>query len=364
MVETCFRVWQIGRTSCVGQTEWKLERNFLPRAWTVASQWGRDVEQAFWKHFQPTSLIDDFANVSYVVESLLAHGRHAVVLDFLTLHLRKADENPIEFTELVIRALEALLGAQQQDSDLSRITLHGLVELFAHLDQYKDKVGVERVARLEWAFLPVLDLNARAATLHWLLSQDPSFFADVISVTYRTSLDEDEILSSDGRAEHAKRGYTLLSTWDTPPGLRDDGRVDPETLRSWIASALTLVDDADRRDVGEFHIGMMLSHVPPDPDGTRSCAFVRDLLEELQSDSVEEGFRVGIFNSRGVTVRSPGDGGQLERELASRYREQESKVAYQWPRTAALLRRLAQTYEWEARIIDDNAERFRLGWRP
>lgn len=69
------------------------------------------------------------------------------------------------------------------------------------------------------------------------------------------------------------------------------------------------------------------------------------------------GFLIGVYNRRGVTSRGMLDGGGLERALASDYRKWSRACALEWPKTAALLEKLAKDYETEARRHDDRAER-------
>ena len=54
------------------------------------------------------------------------------------------------------------------------------------------------------------------------------------------------------------------------------------------------------------------------------------------------------------------DGGELERQEAANYRKWAKAVAYGHPHTAKALDALAEKYEWEARVHDEDAER--LDW--
>jgi hypothetical protein len=65
---------------------------------------------------------------------------------------------------------------------------------------------------------------------------------------------------------------------------------------------------------------------------------------------------LGIINRRGVTVRSPLDGGQQERELAERYRHDANELRFNWARTAAILDRIAESYEQYAKREDISVE--------
>jgi hypothetical protein len=96
---------------------------------------------------------------------------------------------------------------------------------------------------------------------------------------------------------------------------------------------------------------------PPEP----AWAGLLDLLEELQSDRVERNLVSRRYNQRGFTTRDPEDGGEQERALAERYRDQATALADTWPQAAAVLRALASMYDTDARREDNWAERFRQG---
>jgi hypothetical protein len=91
---------------------------------------------------------------------------------------------------------------------------------------------------------------------------------------------------------------------------------------------------------------------------------VRDAIERLSSQEVERGFRDQIFNNRGVTTRGLGDGGAQERALSDRFDAWELKIRDRWPRTAAVLRSVAESYRVQAQVEDEEAERFRRGLNP
>jgi hypothetical protein len=65
-----------------------------------------------------------------------------------------------------------------------------------------------------------------------------------------------------------------------------------------------------------------------------------------------------VTNKRGVTTRSPTDGGILERIEARSFREWGALARLEWPRTAALLYRIAAQYEAEGKHHDDDADRY------
>ncbi|HEY2292829.1 MAG TPA: hypothetical protein VGM86_19175 [Thermoanaerobaculia bacterium] len=265
--------------------------------------------------------------------------------------------------------LEELLRCDPSNSDFGVLSHADLVEVFSCLEQ--PSISIERLAKLEWAYLKIFNHHAGPPTLSRYLAQNPSFFVDVISRVYRPrspqgheaeeAQAELETSTDEARESIARNAYQLLSGWRILPGTREDGTIDGEALKQWIYEARDLLGTAHRLEVGDIHIGSVLASSPPAPNGIWPCVEVRDVLEVLQSAEVESGLQMRIHNDRGVTMRGMLDGGGQELELAAKYREQSEQLADQWPRTAAVLRGLAGSYEQEARHYEADAERRRKG---
>jgi hypothetical protein len=136
---------------------------------------------------------------------------------------------------------------------------------------------------------------------------------------------------------------------------------DPTRWWMGLREARALSTRAGRGSSADSVIGEMLGRAPIDPDGFWPPVAIRDAIESTRSRDLERGIARGRFNSRGVTTRSPGDGGQLEREEAAFYRASSQAVASKWLRTSALLERIAKDYESMAIKHDQDAER--LEWR-
>jgi hypothetical protein len=155
----------------------------------------------------------------------------------------------------------------------------------------------------------------------------------------------------------AVAGFAAIRSWDTPPGVRPDGTIDGDEFRAWVTEARRLLADSGRRRVVDGVIGGVLAHVPADADGVWPAAPLRDLIEELESDSFDYGIQSGQVNSRGVVSWSLTSGGDHGRALAEQFRKWARRVADQ-PRAAALLRQLAAHDEAWARREDDQCQEF------
>ncbi len=62
-------------------------------------------------------------------------------------------------------------------------------------------------------------------------------------------------------------------------------------------------------------------------------------------EEMRQGFIIGTHNKRGMTSRSPWDGGEQERDLAAHYRSHAEKLYVAQPNVANLLDKIARSYE-------------------
>lgn len=344
----------------------------LPRTWEVADERGDAVADEYWKLFGYVGLGSGFAEVDTVAERLMRVGRYAATLDFLAIYGRRgAGEAEERVAHMAAEALEGLLHADDPESHYLR--QHNYQALFTLLERHVTSLGEGRIASLEWSFLPALGFDPEAPSLHHFMAKDPAFFVEIVSTVYRPhgddlDSDEDEQAPEEApeeddalRERRATNAYRLLSSWRQVPGLQPNGRIESAQLREWVDQVSRLLRQARRLPAGQDHFGKVLVSAPADANGAWPPEVVRDLLEDLQNEVIEDGFYVEVLNRRGVTSRSPEDGGGQELELVTRYRDDAKRFADRWPRTASILRKLANSYENEARRNEESAERFRRG---
>jgi hypothetical protein len=312
-----------------------------------------DVQAAFWRRV--TTIFVAPAARPLVARTLLDRRRPWGAIDLLATMLHAvggAVEPDVDLVE------SALMNAATGPSDDSPRVSSLSWEIGKLLD-YLERSGsdTEIRARLEFLYAYLLQDTRPARALNDALAADPALFAEVLSYIYLPEGQDTAQVPPEQRAR-AMVGYTVLSEWHTPPGVRPDGTVDTDALRNWVTEARRLLADSGRSSLGGVAIGQVLAYVPRGSDGVWPNDAVRDLLEELRSSDIEAGLHKGTFQSRGLTFRSLDDGGAQERALAAQHREWADRVSDRWPRTGALLRQIADHFDEWARREDDQSERF------
>lgn len=329
----------------------------LPKAWTVAEAAGTEVDAKYWSGFYPFGRGADFPLVNETARKLVEHRRWATALDLMSHFVKNGNLDE----ELVIEAFTSML--REGDPEMRVLSQYEITNLVTFLRE-SDRVEDGTLARLEWQLLPALDSHPDTSTLQRTLSESPEFFVEVISLIYRPRTATEERTATEGEKNMAGNAWRLLHEWKRVPGTVDaTHEVDLDALVAWATKARKLLKEADRLDVGESQIGQVLAYSPADEDGTWPAKAVRDFLEAHGSKKVLSGLSMGAYNKRGVTSRGMTEGGTQEYKLAERYAKWADATKAQWPKTARVLRDLADGYRSEGQQNDEEAQRVQEGFR-
>jgi hypothetical protein len=323
--------------------------------WNRVSAAGPQVEQLYWARARAAlSPSDNLEEIEYAIDrSVWAENI------FAALDLAWQNSDRLSGDGLV-RVLDSLIGLlATRRVDLNHHVAFTATEILRVLASKRDTTE-EEIARLEWFFLPLLHHGRLAGSLvlHKRLARQPAFFAEVISLIYKPRPREGEPQPeapepTEEQKARARLGYDLLRTWRVLPGTQDNGAIDQIALNDWVREARELCQGSDHGEIGDVHIGQVLAFAPVGSDGVWPHESVRSLLELAESRAIEDGFRIGTYNKRGVVTRSIGEGGTQERTLANTYRGFAEALAIRWPRTAAVLRIIADQYEREGHQEDE-----------
>ncbi len=335
--------------------------------WRRADALGADVADEYWTRVNPLELgtPSSLAQFREVSQRLRKTGRARAAIRLICMWEHRHESSPDVAEEAAV-CLEDWL--QQQDLEHAvPVSRHEMSRLMKMLDRHREHLGTGRVATLEWQYLPSLAYagDTSSPNLHRHLAQDPDLFVSLVEIAYQPASwsPGDGPEPDETTRQRALNAHRLLRSWPLgafSPGGDGQQDVDAERFDGWVDHARRRLEEIDRQQIGDTLIGAALAASPPDSDGEWPSAAVRDLIERVKSDDLDRGLTIAVCNQRGGTTRSPTDGGDQERELADRYREQSRRFS-QWPRTAAIFDNLATTYEHEAGIQDRSAEARRRG---
>lgn len=323
-------------------------------AWSRVAAAGANIEHAYWKDLPGFMVPRTAKELGEATQHLLAVGRGRAALAMLAAPGSEVAD--IAYVRAALRAASTIDPEDETDAD-DPVMMNYYVELaFKRLDADASTTEAELV-QLEWIYYPVLEDSERPPRLlHKALSADPKFFLDLLEAVFGPAGEDASEGAQQRQAAMGRHALRVLEGWNVIPGAADDGSIDGAVLEAWVKEARRLTAAADLADVGDSRIGQMLSSPqrvagvawPPEP--------IREIIEICRSRDLESGFEVGVINRRGVTMRGMTDGGAQERNEALEFREHAMASALAWPRTRALLERIAETLEAQGRWHDQHAE--------
>ncbi len=329
------------------------------KVWDLLKKFNSQIQQEYWKRLYPK--YPKFFDLTtkeklYGLKQLMSVKRYFTALNTAAI-LRQ--EIPAKFiAKLLLKA-----ASEKSIDNINIVHQWDIEQLFELLDQTE---GIEsgELAKLEWLYLPILaSVGSRRSPKVLLqeLANNPEFFAKAIRYFYKPKnkdFDEEEKeLPEELKKQRAELAFKLLHTWKTIPGSDDNGKINYQKLKEWVDKARNLCKEQDRLEICDNHIGQVFAQAMPDSSGNWPPVEICRIIEEIESKELEKGFRVGIFNKRGVVWRSPSEGGEQERMLAEQYRLYSEKLATEYPRVSSILRKVAEGYKNEARREDKEAEK-------
>jgi transcriptional regulator with XRE-family HTH domain len=326
-----------------------LEKN----TWDAAASFGDVVRRCYWKRTHIFWRSEDRDANEYAIRQLVEVGRARGAVDFIAGSQQPASG------DLIASVLLEAANPTPHTSDATSSTMFqwSVAQLLKRLD-VDHTVPESAIAQLEWIYLGLLEHSERLPiVLHRAMSKDPAFFVQVLSATCvaHSASAEDRTQISDEAKAIASHAFRLLQSWNTVPGATETG-IDPPALATWVREAHRLAQQADREAVGDQYIGHALSCAKAAPDGAWPDLPVRSVIEEMNNRNIETGILIATHNKRGVTSRGLFDGGGQERGVAHRYHRWADALKLDWPRTSALLERVARSFEEDAQKHDEHAE--------
>lgn len=321
--------------------------------WVYVDGLGSEVRDQYWRHLGLLPTEGSSEDLVYAIDQFRSVDRDIEVLGLL--HRRRSDVPSTLLVELLAKgAAQVGDGLERQGNMLSYYV--GLA-----LNELRMRGDVERleIARLEYAYFPLLRFEKEPLTLYDLLAADPEMFVDVMSHVFRSKdAPEVEVITAEMKAR-AEVSYDVLLAFKKVPGLHE-GKIASEELSNWVREVRTQASAKGIDEVGDQRIGFLLAHAPVNPDEPFwPPSAVCQVIEEEASIHIERGFAIECFNKRGVYSKRVNEGGEQERELAGRYKNW-AEATLSYPRTSAMLMSISDDWTHQAEQADVRAEQSKM----
>jgi len=331
---------------------------FSKSTWKLVDALGEAVRVKYWTDVVPELFRNSDEENNQGVEQLLKTGRPRAAFSCVRFHPEKVDP------QVLFRILSDLAKGGNDRPGEYTLEHYNVEQAFKHLDS-SPLLTLEQKAGLEFAFIDALarrwDKRANSygiPNLERYVEAHPELFVQAVAWRYKRNdggADPAEIQAPPERVKDmAERGYKLLDAIGRIPGYDDLGVLKADRLGKWIATVRKSCAELSRTEIADLWLGELLANAPVGEDGVWPCEPVRQVMEDIQSETMMRGAHTGVYNSRGVVSR--GEGGDQERQLADKYRKWGQALQFSHPFVASkLLMKLVKTYAGEAGHHDTEA---------
>jgi hypothetical protein len=340
--------------------EFALGLRFETPVWDWVENWGSEAVAAYWRTVRAGWGPGMDCDAPRAIQTLLNHERPFAALHIAWLctgHTKESVAPGLLFT--VLQAVSAVAHGKMTTAE-EAVFDDALGEKIAQLLETIEAaklVDLMELAQIEWTWLPVLEHTRRGpAVFHRLLAHEPGLFAQLVGLIYRSHnpvKENDDSAPDELTRRRATQAARLLLEWRDIPGRWDNGPLDSSELRRWVQSVREQLRSTGHLQTGDRQIGELLARVPPGTDGSWPHEAVRELIEECQSQDLDDGLFLGVRNGREAGFRSIDAGGEPERELSRQYCASANATAAAYPRTSKVLQELHESYEQDARHWDN-----------
>lgn len=313
--------------------------------WEVVGR-NQDDDNTYWQTAEMRVLPPD--HMRYAIGRLVACGRAWDAIDSVSLSIRSAKQEGVK-TDLTADVLIGLLhvACTQESVKISSLS-YEVGQVLDHIVELKaDQVDV---ARLEILFYRLIGDYREPIVLHNTLATESHLFVRLMEVAHRG-----ETMLGMDRSASFRIAMSVLDGWRGCPGMTADGEIDTVVMQQWVDAARQGLAAAELSDIGDYEIGGLLANSPEDENGTWPLPAVCELIDEVGSENLDEGFIAGMCRGLMSSVRGVYDGGQQEHESAQRYHALSKQIRLTSRHTARLLKKAADRYKDRAKEEDEQA---------
>ncbi len=313
--------------------------------WDVIAR-NRVDEDAYWRTAEMPVLPPN--HMKDAIARLVACGRARDAIDSVVSSICSAKQDGV-MTDLTADVLIDLLDVVCSEGfDQVSSQWHEIGKVLDHIVELK--ADQADVARLELLLYPLLGRHRESAVLHHVLATKADLFVELVKMVYGG-----KALCGLDCSVPSRSAESVVKGWCGCPGMTAGGELNATLMRRWVEIARQKLAAAELSDDGDYEIGRVLANSPEGANGAWPLPIVCELIDKIESKSLDRGFIVGMCRGLMSSVRGVYEGGRQERESAQRFLAWSKQIRSTSRHTAELLEEAAKVYEGRAMYEDEQA---------
>ncbi len=291
-----------------------------------------------------------------LIDHLMDVGRY-----WDALYALRADFDKVNTQDLK-RLLEAIA---DQNPCIPRFSDHHSYYLSKAIKSLGKRKGItiDELAQLEFGFVDVLVPDeCKVPFLEKQFSDSPSRFIHYLLIlknrrTNHQDMDTQNVNDENIHQVQVVRAYRLFQVLNRLPGQSELGDIDVKVLINWVTDVRDLATDHDCIESCDQVLGDWLSKASAFDQNTEwPDRVICEVLENIRTESIRYGFKIGVLNARGVAVRLPYEGGDQERNLVDQFKIWAEGCKIEFPFVSKILMDISERYEKDATWVNQRAK--------
>ncbi len=318
------------------------------------------IDTLYWRSQQQYLYLNDKDELGFALSKLNHYKKPFVYLNTLGMNIRLIRK--IDFTsEEILKLLEDV---SFEDFDDNASFDHHSFESILNLLYTKEDYDEVRGANVEMKFFFVFrgSHSPQPKNLFKLMSKEPDEYMGVLCQVYLPTDEKlrEEELEKNKKEDNSKLifefTYPLFESFNVIPSLKDDGSLDEKELNDWVSKVRELAKEKFRIESADRSIGKLLAKYPINISENKGYPDeIYELLEEINSEEMKQGFEMQISNNLGFTSRGAFDGGDIERHRAKYFNGLFEKTKITYSNVSLIFKNLRDGYLHDASWEDENA---------
>ena len=335
-------------SSCIGDSVHETARLFLcapfgEQTWRLLDPHAQQLRDRYWKDVFPERKHFTEVEMSELIDRLVDADRPRAAFFAVHLHWDRVETSRLK------RLLLAVATVDSEPAGHFEISRYDLSKALKSLTG-RPGVAPDEMVQLEFSYC-FRHREQGIPNIEQRLADSPALFVQVLAMVFRRMDGKQDPTAwqiDDPKQRAAIAGDSVLQQVRRIPGEKPLGQVDADALMRWVTDARRLCKQHGRTEIGDQKIGEWLSRVSSEDDARWPCRPVCELLETIASKEMAQGFKIGVYNGRGVTWRNLYEGGGQERALAARYRGWAQAWRFEYPTVGKILDAISEGYERDA----------------
>ena len=310
-----------------------------------------DIKRCYWEKVQVGIWTKN--DIDRVIRELKNVNRYAEVIEIISSDRENIQIPDIEVVEVLYDYITKGT-VQNRHPDMYYIS-----SILEKLDKSEDPNVIKPLVFIEFVLFRQLEhrLDTNELRLSKELSRSPELMMQLVELVYlpddKDVEKKEKVTNENQKLLYECARHILHFGHNVVSFKNDKGVFDGNHMKHYIEQLYKLGKERKRTNVIDYIVGDILGDIPRDENypPTALC----ELLEDLNSDKVDDSIRTKIYNSRGVSVRACFEGGAQERSIVSRFEAYKEKTKLLYPRITKIFDCLIKDYKRDAGEMDNEA---------